>query len=588
MVANPYGFKAVEAYWQGGHRLGERGSQPAELKTCARQRRNGCESIIVPAMRRPEVRLFDLLAQYEKDGDKPGTANMGPFLNGLVLVLLIFLIAACSLAGASVITLLLSSGEEAPGNAFIRFLVLASQLSLTAVLIRAGAEPPISDPVTIVQALSVVAGIVFAFVLMCFPTALWLLVEGNPSFYPSLYPSLTGEADHVGGQQVGQQPLPPPDWSVALLGGFAEVVENVFSAFQGPSPPLEEYARFAIALLFPYAILPVAYSRIHSSTYQGGLDPMLVVLAVWMFLFWWFFVIFHIIEAAPYWCGINYGDCSPPERRNGSEGLWSIGWASYVLFVAAVAACRNSTRQIYSIPGALWLDCLLSLVAYPLVICQISAQEIRVTDDPQFVQVAQKEPQVPMHVQDLAADEARHVSSPLTAATAAAAALKQPERTLYASGPATDKNLYASRNSNDSFHSFSSGRGGFPGVAARDTTSRMMARLHDSAALEPGGIYGSGGGTWAVRQAADNHHMQSKDNIGNGSRSLEGLVQTQSSFPSYSSGQGGDSSETGRSMPFYGGLNDLEPGRREGSEAQGQPYTYGYVGQELDMDMGVA
>ena len=115
MVANPYGFKAVEAYWQGGHRLGERGSQPVELKTCARQRRNGCESIIVPAMRRPEVRLFDLLAQYEKDGDKPGTANMGPFLNGLVLVLLIFLIAACSLAGASVITLLLSSGEEAPG-----------------------------------------------------------------------------------------------------------------------------------------------------------------------------------------------------------------------------------------------------------------------------------------------------------------------------------------------------------------------------------------------------------------------------------------------------------------------------------------
>ena len=117
---------------------------------------------------------------------------------------------------------------------------------------------------------------------------------------------------------------------------------------------------------------------------------MLLVLAVWMFLFWWFFVIFHIIEAAPYWCGINYGDCSPPERRNGSEGLWSIGWASYVLFVAAVAACRNSTRQIYSIPGALWLDCLLSLVAYPLVICQISAQEIRVTDDPQFVQVAQR------------------------------------------------------------------------------------------------------------------------------------------------------------------------------------------------------
>ena len=109
----------------------------------------------------------------------------------------------------------------------------------------------------------------------------------------------------------------------------------------------------------------------------------------------------------------------------------------------------------------------------------------------------------------------------------------------------------------------------------------MMARLHDSAALDRGG-------TWAVRQAADNHHMQSKDNIGNGSRSLEGLVQTQSSFPSYSSGQGGDSSETGRSMPFYGGLNDLEPGRREGSDAQGQPYTYGYVGQELDMDMGVA
>ena len=42
-------------------------------------------------------------------------ATSGPFLNGLVLVLLIFLIAACSLAGASVITLLLSSGEEAPG-----------------------------------------------------------------------------------------------------------------------------------------------------------------------------------------------------------------------------------------------------------------------------------------------------------------------------------------------------------------------------------------------------------------------------------------------------------------------------------------
>jgi len=381
ILLNPFGEKAMHAYWEGTGRYGE--AHELEEKTCSRQRPDGCSSIIMPSLRRPEVRLYDLLDQYEKDGDKPGTKNQGPFLNGIVLVCLILLTAASSLSGASVITLLLSSGDDPHGNLLLRFVVLGTQLALTSALLRAGVGSPLFDPITALQSLSIIAGIVFSGILMFFPSAMAMLIQENQSFYPSLSPTNDNRDAH----ELPAGHTRSPDWSVPLLGGFMDVVESIFSCFQFPFPPAEEFARFGLALLFPYAILPIAYSRIDPHT-----PGILALLGVWMFFFWWLFICAHIVEAAPYWCGINYGDCNPSRKVNKSEGIWSIAWTAYCLFIAAVAACRNSTRRTYAIPGSLWIDLFVSMFCYPLVISQISAQEIIISDDPQLGQVVPPPP----------------------------------------------------------------------------------------------------------------------------------------------------------------------------------------------------
>jgi hypothetical protein len=363
IASNPFGDKPMEANWQGTGRYGE--PHVREEKVCSRQRPDGCASIILLSLRRPEVRLYDLLDQYEKEQDKPGTKNVGPFLSGLVLVALLVLTAACSVAGTSVITLLLSSGDES-ANVPVRFLALVTQLSLTSALLRAGVGSPIFDPITLLQSLSAVAGIVFMFLLMFFPTAFVLLVRENPSAYPSLAKPQNKEEEKDATPRLHNE-----DWDVAFVGGFLDVIERIFSGFQFSLPPefFAEIFRFTMALLFPYAILPIAYSRIQ-------LRPtMFPLLAVWMFFFWWMWICLHIVEAAPYW--------RKGKWQNKSEGMWSLAWASYCFFVAAVASCRNCTRRTYCIPGSLWIDVLLSLLFYPLVICQISAQEILITDDPQ-------------------------------------------------------------------------------------------------------------------------------------------------------------------------------------------------------------
>ena len=453
IALNPYGDMPMKAYWEGS-RFGE--ERDREEKTCTRQRPDGCSSIRLLSSRRPEVRMYDLLDQYEKDGDKPGTRNKGAFLNGLVLLSLLILIAACSVAGSSMITLLLSSGEDAPGNALLRFLVLGTQLSLTTALLRAGAGSPMLDPITALQSMSIVAGIVFAGILMFFPTAFRLMVQENPAFYPSLTlePQQAAEPDNHAPQVYAA------DFTVSMLGGFMDIFESLFSCFLHPLPPAEEVARFVLALLFPYAILPIAYVRIHAKS--AGIDPALPLLGIWMFLFWWLFICLHIVEAAPYWCGINYGNCSPPVIENESEGMWSMAWASYCLFAASVAACRNSTRHTYGIPGSVWIDVLLSLVCYPLVICQISAQEIVVTDDPQFAQAGGPPPTspVPMEPQDL---NYRHVQY-----SSREAKQGPSDRVLYASGPLVpDRQLYSSQNSQS---------GGPPSAAygAHSTVSRIQ------------------------------------------------------------------------------------------------------------------
>jgi hypothetical protein len=371
IASNPFGEKAMQAYWQGSGRVGE--STEREEKVCARQRPDGCSSILLLSLRRPEVRLYDLLDQYEKEEDTPGTRNMGPFLSGLLLVALLVLLAACSLAGTTVITLLLSSGDESP-NVPVRFLVLVTQLSLASAMLRAGVGSPILDPVTFFQAASIIAGTVFSLLLMCFPTAFALLVQENPSAYPSL-------AKNRSSDEEGEEASPflhNVDWSVSLAGGFMDIVESVFSCFQFPLPPeyCSEIFRFFMALIFPYAILPIAYSRITLS------PSMFPLLAVWMFFFWWLWICLHIAEGAPYYRNGRF--------QNKSEGLWSMAWTGYMMFVAAVTACRNSTRRTYNIPGSLWIDALVSLLFYPLVICQISAQEILISDDPQLSQVNPK------------------------------------------------------------------------------------------------------------------------------------------------------------------------------------------------------
>jgi len=72
---------------------------------------------------------------------------------------------------------------------------------------------------------------------------------------------------------------------------------------------------------------------------------------------------------------------------------------------------------------------LLSVVFYPLVICQISAQEIIVTDDPQFAQAGGPPPTspVPMEPQDL---NYRHIQY-----SSREAKQGPSDRVLYASGP---------------------------------------------------------------------------------------------------------------------------------------------------------
>jgi len=152
-----------------------------------------------------------------------------------------------------------------------------------------------------------------------------------------------------------------------------------------------------------------------------------------------------------------------------------MAWSAYCLFSFSVAACRNGARHTYGIAGSVWIDVLLSLLCYPLVICQISAQEISVTDDPQFAQVSGPPPHPTSPVPLEPPDQIIQYSS-------REAKLERPERLLYASGPAVaDRRLFSSQPS-------SSG-GADPAV------SRLQARQHE-------GVWREGqGGEWNVTHA---------------------------------------------------------------------------------------
>jgi len=263
---------------------------------------------------------FDLMNQYH---------GMGTFLSWTSVITTILYFVTSSDSGSLVVDLIASNGQHC--HVIQRVLWALSEGAVAVALLKAGG----SDALTSLQAISIVMGLPYTFVLMLMCSSLWRALKVDAGHMPS---------------RAGRT-----DWRLPLYGGICDIFEVIFSLGRAPLPSVSALRDFFLGLFVPPLVLwqamkgAAAYEKTPESTTQQV--AWVAAFAV-LFLTW---IHFFCMEVA-------------------FSGVFAYGWFCYVAFASIIAVNRHNLRRIYMIEGSGPEDFFAALFLYPQVLAQMAAQ----------------------------------------------------------------------------------------------------------------------------------------------------------------------------------------------------------------------
>merc|ERR1719223_1866230 len=211
--------------------------------------------------------------------------GMGTFLSWTSVITTILYFVTSSDSGSLVVDLIASNGQHC--HVIQRVLWALSEGAVAVALLKAGG----SDALTSLQAISIVMGLPYTFVLMLMCSSLWRALKVDAGHMPS---------------RAGRT-----DWRLPLYGGICDIFEVIFSLGRAPLPSVSALRDFFLGLFVPPVVLwqamkgAAAYEKTPESTTQQVV--WVAALAV-LFLAW---IIFFCMEAA-------------------FSGVFAYGWFCYV------------------------------------------------------------------------------------------------------------------------------------------------------------------------------------------------------------------------------------------------------------------
>lgn len=273
---------------------------------------------------------FDLMNQYY---------GMGTFLTFVSIVTTVLYFVTSSDSGSLVVDLIAANGREAHVSQRVFWAVTEGAVAIATV--ASGGFDSLSG----LQAVSIVMGLPFTFILMIMCTSLWRALKIEAGDMPNINRRT--------------------DWTLPLYGGIFDLPEVLLTCGRCPLPSRKSIIDFLGALVVPGYVLYQAMTGL--SKHQK--EPLTfwaraILGAVTQFLFMGF--IGFQTASATYWWMVDQDVVG--------HGLWAFAWICYISMAGFLAFGRHQIRRAYSIEGSGMEDFWSSLLLYPQALAQMVSQ----------------------------------------------------------------------------------------------------------------------------------------------------------------------------------------------------------------------
>jgi choline-glycine betaine transporter len=399
ILGNQAGQTALAMYYEGGPHGGE--ALATNRVTCAavrpavRGEDGGCSSIVQLSQLRPEERWFALLDEYMTGGWQNGAKNLGRFLGGVTCAALICWIITLLDVGSYVIDQILANGENRPHTVW-RILMMFTAIALTVDLLRAGSRGPTFDSATALQILSFITGMLITLFLTALPVCIYSSVADDeadadhpttetPHQQLAIYPACrqycrtaghpVTDVDEWSWEDIVQK-NPINRWTQPVGSGALDIFDFLLTLDAATIPGVKETMRLLACAFAPWLLVTKAYTRIDTVSRlceSFSVAPFIFLSVLCGHLGW---IALLIVEAAPFYYNGDKDTAAGNVDGSHDEGMWGIAWTCYIYMVVVIAGCRYSARQILKIKGNVVQDFFTTLIAYPMVVAQLDAQQL--------------------------------------------------------------------------------------------------------------------------------------------------------------------------------------------------------------------
>eukprot|EP00438_Fugacium_kawagutii_P010746 Skav218262 [mRNA] locus=scaffold2035:159554:161545:- [translate_table: standard] len=274
---------------------------------------------------------FDLMGQYY---------GMGTFLTFVSIVTTVLYFVTSSDSGSLVVDLIAANGREAHVSQRV-FWALTEGAVAIATVASGG-----FDSLEGLQAVSIVMGLPFTFILMLMCTSLWRALKIEAGDMPPINNRT--------------------DWSLPLYGGVFDLPEVLLTFGKCPWPSRKVVLDFLIAVFLPGCSLYQALRGLAPLQKQPMALPVRRIVAAMTQMFFTGFLGFQIAS----------GTCWLMEDGKGvvGRGMFAFAWICYISMAGLIALCRHQMRRLFKIEGSGIEDFFASLLLYPQTLAQMVSQ----------------------------------------------------------------------------------------------------------------------------------------------------------------------------------------------------------------------
>eukprot|EP00438_Fugacium_kawagutii_P003546 Skav202732 [mRNA] locus=scaffold1326:179462:181611:- [translate_table: standard] len=279
---------------------------------------------------------FDLMGQYY---------GMGTFLTFVSIVTTVLYFVTSSDSGSLVVDLIAANGREA--HVIQRVFWALTEGAVAIATVASGGF----DSLKGLQAVSIVMGLPFTFILMLMCTSLWRALK------------------------IESGDMPPvnkrTDWTLPLYGGVFDLPEVLLTFGRCPLPSEKTIIDFLSSLVVPGFSLYQAFKGLGPHQPQPMPEHVRVLVAV---VTQFCFVGFFALQITSGVFGLLMKDGDKDGQGKIFIGTWAFSWICYISMTAFIALGRHQMRRLYHIEGSGVEDFWASLLLYPQTLAQMLSQ----------------------------------------------------------------------------------------------------------------------------------------------------------------------------------------------------------------------